>query len=96
MTTDYFNQQFNQGLDYFAKLRENLATSGKWGMKQYTDHYEQSAGLFLYLNAITNYDPIAVFNFLTEDQVYFIINQIRTLTGIANVDTISEKNNQFT
>lgn len=89
MTVDYFNHQYDQALEAFSELRESAATSSRWGMSRGTNHYEWSAALFLYISALTTYDPQATFNFLTEREVYFIIDQIRTLIGLTDNDAIS-------
>jgi hypothetical protein len=95
MTVDYFNHQYDQGLEALSILRQETATVGKWGMKTTDDHYERSAALFLYMGALSTYDPTAVFNFLTEAEIQFIIEQVRTLIGISDNDTIQAKRNQY-
>lgn len=95
MNVDYFNHQYDQGLEALSLLRQQTATVGKWGMSTTDDHYEKSAALFLYMGALSTYDPLAVYNFLTEDEVQFIIAQVRTLIGVADHDTIQAKRNQY-
>lgn len=88
MTLDYFNHQYNQALDTLSNLRQHINEGKKWGIKTTDNHYERCAALFLYIGAITNYDPTAIFNFLTEGQVYFILEQIRTLIILPDNGTI--------
>lgn len=79
-----FDDEFDEALDGFSSYRLRAATGTKWGM-QTQPVFRTSALLFLYLRAIENYDPApGAFNFLTENQVNFILSQIRRLTGGTN------------
>lgn len=79
-----FNNLFDDALDGFSNYRLREATGSKWGV-QTKPVFRTSVLLFLYLRALVDYNPVpGAFNFLTEDQVNFILSQIRTLTGGIN------------
>lgn len=83
VTVTEFNDQFNDALDSFSSYRLREVTGSRWGMRT-IPVYRTSVLLWLYLRALSGYDPASQTNFLTEWQVEFIITQIKTLSGINN------------
>lgn len=83
MTQTDFNIEYNDALDAFNAFRLREATGKKWGMA--TEPVSRSSKLlWLYMNALTRYDPTALNNYLTEQQIQFIIQQVKTLAGTIN------------
>ena len=83
MTIEEFNQHYNDALDSFSAFRLRDITGQRWGMTTRPAD-RTSKLLWLYLNALTRYDPTSLNNHLTEQQVQFIIEQIKTLAGNIN------------
>ncbi len=82
MITD-FNQQYNDALDGFATYRLREVTGERWGMRT-RPVYRTSVLLWLYIRALNSYDPASLTNFMTEQQIRFILSQIKTLIGTNN------------
>jgi hypothetical protein len=83
MTIVEFNQQYNDALDSFSAFRLRAVTGQRWGMT--TQPVSRTSKLlWLYMNALTRYDPASQNNHLTEEQVQFIVEQVKTLAGTIN------------
>jgi len=83
VTVTGFNDQFNDTPDSFSSYRLREVTGSRWGMRT-TPVHRTSVLLWLYLRALNSYDPTSETNFLSQQQVEFIITQIKTLSGTNN------------
>jgi len=86
VTVDSFNQQYADAQDAFSSYRLRRVTGSRWGMRT-GPVYKASTLLWLYIRALSRFDPASETNFLSQQQVEFIFTQIRTLSGILNGPT---------